>query len=141
MGLIIFFCFRRNKIMMHKIKDKGYDQQLHEHIMWERTLDFYLQQNAFLKIKLSQALDSMNGQHFLVEAEHFQNIFIQNDDHIKELQIDIDHLQRSLNDGTADEMKLKNKQSKLNSEINNFEKNFAILKISFFNYMESIKRS
>lgn len=126
--------------MMSKIKVKGYDQHLHENIMWERTLDFYLQQNAFLKTKLSQALDGMKGKQFLNEAEHFQNIFIQNDENIKDLQLDIDLLQRSLKDGTVDEVKLESKHSRLNNEVNNFEKNFAILKSDFGKYMESIKK-
>ncbi|MEO8770920.1 MAG: hypothetical protein ABI402_12560 [Ferruginibacter sp.] len=124
---------------MSRIKVKGYNQHLHENIMWERTLDFYLQQNAFLKTKLSQALDEMKGKQFLAEAEHFQNIFIQNDENIKDLQLDIDLLQRSLKDGTVDEIKLENKHSLLNNEINNFEKNFAILKNDFNNYMESAR--
>ncbi|MEO7524319.1 MAG: hypothetical protein ABIT58_09505 [Ferruginibacter sp.] len=131
---VFLFC-RMIKEMMSKINVKGYDQHMHENIMWERTLDFYLQQNAFLKTKLSLALDSTTGKQFLAEAEIFQNIFLQNDENIKELKLDIDLLERSLRDGTIDEIKLERTYARLNNEINNFEKNFAKLKYDFNNYM------
>lgn len=104
--------------------------------MWERTLEFYLQQNAFLKIKLSQVLDGMKGKHFLSEAEHFHNAFIQNDENIKDLQNDIELLHGFMKDGTMDAAKLESKYCKLNNELNNFEKNFSILRSDFRKYWQ-----
>lgn len=124
---------------MNNTRAYGYEDHLQENIMWERTLDFYLQQNAFLKTKLSHAIDHMMSKHFLAEAENFQNLFLQNDENIKELQSDIDLLQRSLKDGSFDHAYLDRTYRKLGNEINNFEKKFAALKNDFGKYMETIR--
>ncbi len=127
---------------MNKIKIPGYDTYLQENIMWERTLDFYLQQNAFLKTKLSQAVDGTINRETVAQAEHFQNSFILADDNIKDLRVDIESLQRTLKDGVAgsmDEKKLAERHRILSNEMNNFEKKFAVLKNEFVVYMKNIQ--
>ena len=126
---------------MNRLKVTGFEHYMHENIMWERTLDFYLQQNAFLKTKLSQALDEMTGKEFLSQAEYFQSSFIHNDECMKDLQKDIDNLQRLLKNGntiTSEESSFKLRHNKLRNEINNFEKKFTALKSEFNQYMNAI---
>ena len=53
----------------------GADQFLHEIQGWERALDYYLQENAFLKMRLSQVLDYNTDNNFTPLAEHFQTSF------------------------------------------------------------------
>ncbi len=123
------------------IKGNGFEQYWHENIMWERTLDFYLQQNAFLKTRLSQILDSTPDKQFLPKAEYFQTRFIQNDTSLKDMSVDIDILRRSMENGSTDEKKILLRHNKLNNEINNFEKNFAALKTEFNLYLVAIKKA
>ncbi|MDO9375173.1 MAG: hypothetical protein Q7T76_12190 [Ferruginibacter sp.] len=60
-----------------------------EDLQWARSLDFYLQENALLKLRLSQVLDLNPAQGFTAVAEHFQTSFIQLDECMKDLKKDI----------------------------------------------------
>ena len=55
----------------------------HEYLTWERMLDFFKQENAFLKTRLSQVVDKKTDRDFLAYAEHFQNQFIIKDEFIE----------------------------------------------------------
>jgi hypothetical protein len=125
---------------MNKTKNSELDQYLLENIMWERTLEFYSQQNAFLKTRLSISLDNSNDKEFVNLAEKFQASFINNDESIKEIQRDIDSIQRIVKNGITgmqiDGHKLSQKHSKLRSEIRNFEKSFTELKQDFNYYID-----
>ena len=127
---------------MSRIKVSEADQYIHENLTWERALDFYLQENAFLKTRLSHVLDSNADMDFVALAEHFQNSFIHNDECIKDLQSDILMMQRILkNLDTSqhmDEKKIIQKHKKLQNEMGYFEKNFAALKNEFNQYLGSL---
>ncbi len=124
---------------MSRIKISGVDQFLHENLTWDRALDFYLQENAFLKTRLSQVVDKNMGKDFVVLAERFNNSFIHNDECIKDLQNDIHTLQKTLkltiNGSTVDENKMIRQQNKLRNEMGFFEKDFAKLKNEFNQYL------
>lgn len=126
---------------MSRIKISGIDQYLHENLTWQRTLDFYLQENAFLKTRLSQVLDSITDKEFLALAEHFQNSFIHNDECMKDLQADIKSLQGQLKVSQSDEnredIKLAQQFKKLRNEMGYYEKNFGSLKNEFNQYLSS----
>ncbi len=124
---------------MSRIKISGVDQFLHENLTWDRALDFYLQENAFLKTRLSQVVDKNTGKEFVLLAERFNNSFIHNDECIKDLQKDIYTLQKLLRqkiDGSVvDENKMVRQQNKLRNEMGFFEKDFAQLKNEFNQYL------
>ena len=108
----------------------------HESGTWERLLDLFKQENAFLKNRLSEVLDSKDDRNFLSTAEHFQNMFLLKDDYINELRKDIKEQQRQIkmsfnNDEDVVDSKLAKKQDKLRNEMKNFEKNFSDLKDEF----------
>ena len=121
---------------MSLLKISGMEQYLHENMAWERALDFILQENAFLKTRLSRVVDSNADKDFVDRAEFFQNSFIHNDEYVKDLKTDIVTLQRMLKDIIAgkklDEIKLMQKHKKLRNEMGYFEKNFGRL-INEFN--------
>ena len=126
---------------MSRIKVSEADQYIHENLTWERALDFYLQENAFLKTRLSHVLDSNADMDFVALAEHFQNSFIHNDECIKDLQSDILMMQRilkNLHTSQQDEKKIIQKHKKLQNEMGYFEKNFAALKNEFNQYLGSL---
>lgn len=108
----------------------------HENSTWERLLDLFRQENAFLKNRLSEALDSKDDKNFVSTAEHFQNMFLLKDDYINELRKDIKEQQELIKrtfdfGGEEVDSKLTKKQDRLRNEMKNFEKNFSDLKDEF----------
>lgn len=120
---------------MNSVKISGVDQLLNEVQAWNRTLDFYLQENSNLKTRLSQVLDNNTDKQFIDLAEHFQNSFIHNDECIKDMQKDLSAMQNVLKNiaagASADEKKITQQQNKLRNEMGYFEKNFAELQNKF----------
>ncbi len=119
------------------------DQYRFEHLTWERMLDFFKQENAFLKTRLSQVLDRKIDNEFLALAEQFQNQFIIKDDFIDELKHDINEMERAVKESTVamkivPDIKVENKHNKLRNEMEYLEKNFAQLKNEFNKYLVSV---
>ena len=112
--------------------------------MWLRQLDFYKQENAYLKTRLAAVLDySADDKDFLAYAEHFQNQFIIKDEFIDELKHDINHMSRlyeTKSEGIRKEAekKLEARQAKLRNEMEYFEKDFINLKNEFNKYVVSV---
>ena len=101
-------------------------------------LDFFKQENSFLKNRLSEVLDHSTDRGFLALAEQFQNKFILKDEYIDELRHDINMQELNLKDsiGNADN-KLTKRQEKLRNEIEYFEKDFNKLKNEFNKYLST----
>ncbi|WP_462220940.1 hypothetical protein [Ferruginibacter sp.] len=119
------------------------DQYRFEYLTWERMLDFFKQENAFLKTRLSQVLDRKIDSEFLALAEQFQNQFIIKDDFIDELKHDINEMERAVKESTVamkivPDIKVENKHNKLRNEMEYLEKNFAQLKNEFNKYLVSV---
>ena len=74
---------------MTTFKNTEADQFLHEVQTWGRALDFYKQENAYLKTRLSQVVDHNHDRLFLASAEHFNNRFVFVDEYIAELMQDV----------------------------------------------------
>jgi len=51
----------------------------HEHKAWQRSLEFFKQENALLKYRLSEMVDNNEEDVFLQLAEYFQNQLILKD--------------------------------------------------------------
>jgi seryl-tRNA synthetase len=118
-------------------------QFCYENLTWERLLEFFKQENAFLKTRLSEVVDQLTDKDFLELAEHFQNVFIIKDEFIDELRHDInDHeilLKRVL--GSADkkaDKKILKKQEKLRNEMETLERDFTKDKNQFNKYLASV---
>lgn len=127
---------------MNKIKNPEIEQRLHENLSWERTLDFCLQENAFMKTRLAEVLDDVADKEMIVLAEYFHNSFIHNDDSIKELKADIVWEQRKMKEmiqqSKTEDLNLVKRHKKLSNETGNFEKNFSNLKGEFNRYLSSL---
>ena len=118
-------------------------QFYYENLTWERLLDFFKQENAILKTRLSEVVDQLTDKDFIELAEHFQNVFIIKDEFIDELRHDINNHEILLNtllastDERADKKILK-KQEKLRNEMEALEKDFTKDKNQFNKYLASI---
>jgi hypothetical protein len=128
---------------MAGVKISKPEQFYHENKTWERSLDFFKQENAFLKTRLSEVVDHKTDKEFLALAEQFQNQFILKDEFIDELRHDINLQQVVLKDyqlpgNSALDGKLSKKQVKLRNEIEYLEKDFTNLKNEFNRYLASV---
>ena len=114
------------------------DQFEHENKTWELLLDFFKQQNIFLKNRLSVVVDSEEDKEFLKHAEYFQNQFILKDDFINDLLKDINSHKRNLKVSVEENLnyKIARKQEKLRNEISNLEKDISNLKNEFNKLIE-----
>jgi hypothetical protein len=118
-------------------------QFYHENLTWERLLEFFKQENAFLKTRLSEVVDQLTDKDFLELAEHFQNVFIIKDEFIDELRHDInDHetLLKSILKSTDYKVdkKLIKRQEKLRNEMETLERDFTKDKNEFNKYLASV---
>ncbi len=125
---------------MTPVKITKPDQFHHENKTWTRLLEFFKQENTFLKNRLSEVVDHRTDKEFLALAEQFQNKFVIKDEYINELRHDINLQDVELlnsNDIMLNN-RLCNKQEKLRNEMEYFEKDFTDLKNEFNKYLSSI---
>jgi seryl-tRNA synthetase len=125
---------------MSIIKISKPDQFRHENKTWSRLLEFFKQENAFLKNRLSEVVDHKTDKEFLALVEQFQNKFILKDEFIDELRHDINIQDQELVDSSDNliDKKLVKKQEKLRNEMEYFEKDFNNLKNEFNKYLSSV---
>ena len=121
---------------------KKTEQFLHENITWKRLLDFFIQENSFLKTRLSEVVDKETDKSLIAEAEHFQTEFILKDEYVHDIEHDIKeqekNLKASLTQKTSPDYKTCKKQDKLRNEMTYLEKEFSHLKTQFNKYLLSL---
>ena len=120
-----------------------FEQFHHESKTWVRSLDYFKQENTFLKNRLSEVVDQKTDKEFLALAEQFQNRFILKDEFIDELRHDVNAQEKLLKDSfimglTALNEKTVKKQIKLRNEMEYLEKDFSQLKNEFNKYLVSV---
>ena len=118
------------------------DQVLQECMAWERLLDFFKQENSYLKTRLSEVLDNKTDKDFLALAELFQNQFILKDEFVFEMLDDVKEQGKNLNiladkKATIEEHLIK-KQKKIRNEMEFLEKDFNRIKNEFNKYLVSV---
>ncbi|MBL0356998.1 MAG: hypothetical protein IPP72_08985 [Chitinophagaceae bacterium] len=111
------------------------EQFLQECAGWLRLLDFFKQENSYLKTRLSVVMDHKRDRDFLNEAEHYQNLFILKDEFINEIAKDAkmheDKIKQALLHKRPLEDKLARQQQKLRNEVEHLEKEFTRMKNDF----------
>ena len=117
------------------------EQFLHENITWKRLLEFFIQENIYLKTRLSQVVDKETDVAFIAHAEHFQNEFILKGEIMHDIVRDIKEQEKSLEAGLKQnglpDHKIIKRQEKLRNEILYLEKEFLELKNQFNKYLLS----
>jgi len=116
------------------------EQFHHENMTWVRSLDFFKQENNYLKNRLSEVVDITSDKTFLAQAEHFQNQFIIKDEFVDELKHDINEQEKIL---TTKYIKTSNgidepvivRQKNLREQMEYLEKDFTNLRNEFNNYL------
>ena len=126
---------------MPPVKLPKTEQFHHENRTWIRLLEFFKQENYFMKNRLSEVLDHQVNKDFLALAEQFQNKFILKDEYIDELRHDINEMDQILSEipGGWISNTLIATQRKLKNEMEYFEKDFNKLKNEFNEYLYSVE--
>ncbi len=129
-------------IKSNLMKKNKTDQVLQECTAWERLLDFFKQENSYLKTRLSEVLDNKTDKDFLALAEHFQNQFILKDEFVDEMLHDVREQEKNLHilaekKATIEERLIK-KQQKIRNEMEFLEKDFNRMKNEFNKYLVSV---
>lgn len=119
------------------------EQFHHENMTWLRSIDFFKQENSYLKTRLAEVVDSTSDKDFLAQAEHFQNQFIIKDEFLDELRHDVNEQERNLsgkNKGreVCIEECVKNRQQNLRGQMEYLEKDFTSLRNEFNHYLAFI---
>jgi len=71
------------------MKRKECQQMEQEHDAWQRSIAFRKQENALLKYRLSDMVDSSEGDRSLQTAEYFHNEFLLQDERIRRIAGDL----------------------------------------------------
>jgi len=127
---------------IHPVSDK-IEQFHHENQTWIRSIDFFKQENAYLKNRLSQVVDKTFDRGFLAQAEHFQNQFIIKDEFMDELKHDVNEQGRFLRDrylkaGIGIDDLVARRQSNLRDQIEFLERDFTKLRNEFNTYLSQM---
>jgi hypothetical protein len=118
------------------------EQFLHENTTWKRLLDFFIQENSFLKTRLSEVVDRETDKTVIANAEYFQNEFLLKDEYIHDMENDIKGHEKTLQLVLVQKKILDNKickqQEKLRNEVSYLEKEFSSLRNQFNKYLLSM---
>lgn len=125
---------------MAPVKISKSNQFHYENKSWNRLLEFFKQENTFLKNRLAEVVDFRTDKEFLALAEQFQNKFILKDEFIDELRHDINAQDQIIiiKESNSPDTNLVKKQDKLRNEMEYFEKDFTLLKNEFNKYLNDI---
>ncbi len=127
-------------MFLDNMVNNRYIQYKHENETWLRTLDYFQQENIYLKNRIAQIAKTNINNAFLADLENFQNRFVDKDAVISILRYDIaiqDDLIESIknpNDAVVNH-KIINNQNKLRDDMQQMEREFNRLKFDFNNYL------
>lgn len=105
---------------------------------WKRLLNFFKEENVYLKNRLSDILKNGFERKFLDEFENFQTKFVKQDEVISLLRNDTAELDKLLNNylnaGIIDES-VDKKLAHLRNNMANYERQFFQLQLNFNTYL------
>jgi len=107
------------------------EQLKHELMSWLRLIEFYRQENALLKYRLSELVDDSEDKKFLQLAEHYQNEFLLKDDTLKKLLKSVRQYLDWLEDENEKASDILPHHHILRNEILRFEKDFIRVSAAF----------
>lgn len=105
-----------------------------EYKSWQTSLEFFRQENALLKYRLSEIIDNDVENQFLQMAEYFQNELLLKDEGLKKLISNTRDFLAELSEvknGKKHQEELVDKQEEMRKEILQFEKRFLNLSHEF----------
>jgi len=107
------------------------NQIKHEHMSWLRLIEFFRQENALLKYRLSEMVDNSDNSEFLQTAEYFQNEFLLKDEALKRLIKELQDYSDIIQNRPALSPQLINTHNNLRNDILQFEEKYTLLSKEF----------
>jgi len=107
------------------------NQIKHEHMSWLRLVEFFRQENALLKYRLSEMVDNSDDGRFLQTAEYFQNELLLKDESLKKLIKELQDYSDIIQNKPALSPQLINTHNKLRNDILQFGENYQSLSRDF----------
>ena len=98
---------------------------------WLRLIEFYRQENALLKYRLSELVDDSEDKKFLQLAEHYQNEFLLKDETLKKLLKNVRQYLDWLEDGNENASAILNNHHIFRNEILRLEESFISVSAKF----------
>jgi hypothetical protein len=123
-------CKQQKNQLMTSIKS---NQAAQEQKSWERSLQFFKQENALLKYRLSEMVDISEGNGFLNLAEYFQTKLLQKDVKLEKLIKKLHAIAETFDQFSFCEIpaELLLQQKQLREEVLQIEKDFLVLSKEF----------
>jgi hypothetical protein len=107
------------------------NQIKHEHMSWLRLIEFFRQENALLKYRLSEMVDNNDDSQFLQTAEYFQNEFLLKDEALKKLIKELQDYSDIIQNKPDLSKQLINAHNNLRNDILQFEEKYTLLSKEF----------
>lgn len=107
------------------------NQIKHEHMSWLRLIEFFRQENALLKYRLSEMVDNTEDSQFLQTAEYFQNEFLLKDEALKKLIKELQDYSDIIQNKPDLSKQLINAHNNLRNDILQFEEKYTLLSKEF----------
>lgn len=107
------------------------NQIKHEHMSWLRLIEFFRQENALLKYRLSEMVDDSEDRQFLQTAEYFQNEFLMKDEALKKLIKELQDYSDIIQNKPELSKQLIEAHNNLRNDILHFEEKYTLLSKEF----------
>lgn len=139
--------FLKRLKMVKKLKiGSKWAQYIYETSSWLRLIEFLHQENAYLKLRLSEVMGEIINNENLAIAEHFQNQFIVKDDVYDHMTHDLQrHIEKWNQSTTPNDShqvdSLKKIHSRLKEQIDYIERDHVILRKDYNTYLISLSVS
>jgi len=107
------------------------NQIKHEHMSWLRLIEFFRQETALLKYRLSEMVDNSEDHEFLQTAEYFQNELLLKDEALKKLIKELQDYSDIIQNKPAVSAQLITTHNRLRDDILQFEEKYTSLSKEF----------
>lgn len=113
------------------------NRALGECIAWLTSLNLLKDESYSLKTTLSKVLDNnTTDKELIIEAEHFHNMIIEKDEHIKEISVDTKKQEKKLKalylNNAVNDKGWQKEQQKLRNEITYLERELKKMREEFY---------
>ena len=107
------------------------NQIKHEHMSWLRLIEFFRQETALLKYRLSEMVDNSEDHEFLQTVEYFQNELLLKDEALKKLIKELQDYSDIIQNKPAISAQLITTHNRLRDDILRFEEKYTSLSKEF----------
>ncbi len=135
--------YHTSLINMNSTDTAKLNQMLYEHQSWLRVVDFFEEENVYLKKRLAEVVYNNTNKDFLALAERYQNLFIIKTNFMQELRHDINEQEDIIKKALLQPQQYLtsdffNQHLKLQHDTGFLEKDFAKIRNEFNKYITQV---